>query len=623
MAEIFIARPLRRHKRAGWVVIKRILPHLAEEESFVRMFAQEAHLAQRVQHPNVVRILHVGHQGGQAYIVMEYIRGLNLGTVLRSACADRQPLPVDVAVEIACQACAGLHAAHELRDEHGTLMDLVHRDVSPDNLLISDDGTVKLLDFGIAKASRSDVATTAHSLKGKFPYMSPEQCEGRPLDRRTDLFSLSVVLFEMLTAQRLFERATELLTLRAIAEEPLPALESVAPHLSPSLREVLYRALARRPEERFADAGGLSNALREAVPSSRTSGLLLGQISGPWARLISEQDAATEESLADVPRTVKGKLQSQQLRPQSWRLRLIQLVSLSLILSAGAWYYLRAAERGASSVAADKPPALPALNFGLPPSFSRKTIDREMAPLAQYLGKQLGRPVEIVVPPTYADLRRQLLDGSIDFADLPPLQLILARAAAPEMAILAESTYEGARNYQGYIVARSDVEIDEIAALGRGVFCFVDKGSTSGYLLPRRFLRSKGFDPARLLKRVHFSGTHPQVMRDVIDGKCDAGAVYSGTLFFARRLGLPAHRLQVKWITGEVPFDGIAASPRVDPATVERIRAALLALDPKRIFGRKTFGTDAYAISGFVEPRKGTYRLVRQMAIDEGLLKPE
>jgi serine/threonine protein kinase len=190
------------------VVIKQILPQLGHESSFRNMFIQEARLAARINHPNVVEIHELGEYDGDPFIAMEYVSGVALNALTRSAQSREVEIPVGVAIGIILQACAGAHAAHELLDPSGETANLVHRDLTPHNLIVSEEGLVKVLDFGVAKAASNPEQTQTGMLKGKLPYMSPEQLWEADLDRRSDIFTLGVVLWEMLLGRH-GERGTD------------------------------------------------------------------------------------------------------------------------------------------------------------------------------------------------------------------------------------------------------------------------------------------------------------------------------------------------------------------------------------------------------------------------------
>jgi serine/threonine protein kinase len=264
MAEIFLARPTGSTSR-DVLVVKRILPHLAEDEHFVTMFRDEADLASRVSHKNICRVQAFGEYGGTWFIAMEYLHGVPLSRMMTRLSKVGKMLDVRIVAGIIVQACEGLHAAHEARGPDGQLLGLVHRDVSPPNIMVCGDGAVKLLDFGIAKARGANSRTRTGTVKGKNAYMSPEQILGKPLDQRSDVFALAVVMYEMLAIRRLFHRDSDFLTFKAITEEPIPDIRDRRPDLPPGMRAALLQAMARDANGRFDTAQAFGNAIRNAV----------------------------------------------------------------------------------------------------------------------------------------------------------------------------------------------------------------------------------------------------------------------------------------------------------------------------------------------------------------------
>jgi serine/threonine protein kinase len=299
MAEIFLAR--RRGSvtaatpKGELVVVKRILPHLAEDDHFVTMFRDEAKLASRLEHTNVCRVHTLGHAGGTWFIVMEYLHGVALSRVLTKLAKGRQFLDFRIAAALVVQACEGLHHAHELRDGDGHLLGLVHRDVSPPNIFVTADGDVKLLDFGIAKARGASSKTRTGTVKGKNAYMSPEQILGKPLDRRSDIFALGAVAYELLAVKRLFHRDSDFLTFKAITEEAIPDIRERRPDIPAALRSVLNRALARDPNGRFADCLEFAEAVKKAV--SHLGGPVSKPDLGRFVRSDFGDELATKDAL--------------------------------------------------------------------------------------------------------------------------------------------------------------------------------------------------------------------------------------------------------------------------------------------------------------------------------------
>lgn len=258
------------------VVLKRILPHLVEDEEFFTMFRDEAKITMRLDHPNIARINEFGVEAGVHYIEMEYVAGEDVRRIEKRAAAVDKGIPIGVILRIIADAAAGLDFAHKARDAKGVPLGLVHRDVSPQNVLIGFDGSVKLIDFGVAKAAGRAQHTATGILKGKFPYMSPEQAEGEELDCRSDVFALGIVLWEQLTGRRLFKGENDLATQRLVRACQVPAPSSVEPSVPTGLDPIALKALAKEPKNRYQDAAELRNALEDfalqnAIPTSSSS----------------------------------------------------------------------------------------------------------------------------------------------------------------------------------------------------------------------------------------------------------------------------------------------------------------------------------------------------------------
>ncbi len=267
MAEIFLARRRGADGTSAMVVIKRVLPHLAEDARFVAMFRDEARLASRIEHVNACRVLELGSVGDTYFIAMEYLHGVPLSRVLLRSARTSDQLDIRFIAGVIQQSCAGLHHAHELSAPDGRLLDVVHRDVSPPNIFVTSDGEVKLLDFGVAKARGASQKTRTGTVKGKNAYMSPEQVLGEPIDRRSDLFSLGIVMWESLTASRLFLRDTDFETFRSITKGEIPDVTQLRPDVPPPLAQVVRRALERDRDKRYATAEELGAAVATAMES--------------------------------------------------------------------------------------------------------------------------------------------------------------------------------------------------------------------------------------------------------------------------------------------------------------------------------------------------------------------
>jgi eukaryotic-like serine/threonine-protein kinase len=273
-----------------FLAIKRLHPHLAADSDFVARFKDEIRLVSRLNHPNVVQTFDVLESAGELALVMEYVDGVTLHQLLRDASSVDTPLPVPVAVGIVAQALHGLHAAHELTDDEGRALQLVHRDFSPQNILIAREGLVKVLDFGVAKAASETHVTRSGQLSGKAPYMAPEQVLGTSIDRRTDVFAAGVVLWEALTSSRLFRPpgAVEDAAFRNVLEMRVQAPSQLRGEIDPTLDRLVLRALDRDPARRFGSARDFALALEDAVKDASLSVVANGVVSLSARRLVSQ-----------------------------------------------------------------------------------------------------------------------------------------------------------------------------------------------------------------------------------------------------------------------------------------------------------------------------------------------
>jgi serine/threonine-protein kinase len=269
MATVFLANLSGVGGFRRFVAIKRLHPHLAREQEFVEMFLDEARLAAGIHHPHVVPILEVGASERGYYLVMEYIEGDTLARLLARAATSGNRLPANIGTRIVVEMLSGLHAAHELRDEQGNPTELVHRDVSPQNILVGIDGTTRITDFGVARAASRLSATRAGQLKGKIAYMAPEQAMGDPaVDRRADVFSAGIVLWEVLAARRLFKAENEAATLSRVISEPIPDIREVNPRVDPDVAAIVMTALQRDREARYPTCQDFADDLEAAAQAA-------------------------------------------------------------------------------------------------------------------------------------------------------------------------------------------------------------------------------------------------------------------------------------------------------------------------------------------------------------------
>ncbi|RLB63869.1 MAG: hypothetical protein DRI90_05920 [Deltaproteobacteria bacterium] len=300
MAEILLGKVVGAAGFERPVVVKRVLTHLARQKSFIDMFIDEARIVASIRHPNVVDVHEFGRDGDELFLVMEYLEGESAAALIRRLTKTDQPLNHVLGAHIVAEACAGLHAAHELTAPDGTPQHLVHRDVSPHNLFLTYLGRVKVIDFGVALTADRLARTSAGHVKGKFGYMSPEQCLSEPLDRRSDIFSLGIVLFELTTGKRLFKRKNELLTLQAIFQEPIPKPSDLVAGYPAALETVVMRALSKRREERYETTADMRVELIRASHELPFEGVA----SDTLASLMSEIFATRMARKADMLKRV-------------------------------------------------------------------------------------------------------------------------------------------------------------------------------------------------------------------------------------------------------------------------------------------------------------------------------
>lgn len=367
MGEVYLARTEGLGGFEKLCVVKMLLPSLAEDDRFSHMFLDEARLAARLNHPNVSQVFDVGQVDDSLYMAMEHVSGDDLAGIQRRLGDAGLSMPPAFAARIVADAAAGLQHAHQLSDANGRLLGLIHRDVSPPNVIVTFDGEVKVIDFGLARAAGRLTHTKDGVLKGKYAYMSPEQVTGEELDHRSDVFALGVVLHELLTGERLFKRAGDTATLAAVAQCEVPLPSSRNREVPSELDQVVLGALTKDRERRFRDAQAFRFALEEWLrisrePSSsvhlskfmhqlyrdrleteRTRGLLWdapeGQVSRIRARervkTISLSDNSKPTQVASAPIRIEDDAHDAPTRTHSSAPRAPQKPSPWLLVAAG------------------------------------------------------------------------------------------------------------------------------------------------------------------------------------------------------------------------------------------------------------------------------------------------
>ncbi len=266
MATVSLARATDKRQGPPLVALKRPHRHLSNDKIFLTMIVDEARLASAIHHPNVVKVRELGFESGMPFIVMDYVEGASLAELRRELGALERAIDVRVAVRIALDALAGLHAAHELRDDTGKSLNIVHRDVSPHNILIGCDGRANLTDFGIAKAEDRIQTTRTHEVKGKLAYLAPERVDRRRLCTvQSDVFSMAVVFWECFAGRRLFRGEEPVDVLQEVIGGQIPTLSQIGAQIPSALDDVIARALSRDLDTRYATALGVAQAIERAA----------------------------------------------------------------------------------------------------------------------------------------------------------------------------------------------------------------------------------------------------------------------------------------------------------------------------------------------------------------------
>jgi eukaryotic-like serine/threonine-protein kinase len=261
MAEVYLADAESIEGISRQVAIKRVLPNLTANANFMGMFLDEARLSTQLTHANIVQVFDVGRSGESMYIVMEFVDGFNLRRIFQKAVEAGYCIPLEIACYVMTQVCEGLAHAHEKRDTKGNHLRIVHRDLSPPNVLVSRSGEVKITDFGLAKAITQSNITDPGIVKGKFSYLSPEACHGHAVDHRADIFSAGIVMWELLSRRRLFMGKTDADTVELVKACKIPALSKFHPSVTPEFERIIGRALEADPQSRYTSAREFGEAL--------------------------------------------------------------------------------------------------------------------------------------------------------------------------------------------------------------------------------------------------------------------------------------------------------------------------------------------------------------------------
>ncbi|HEX7837698.1 MAG TPA: protein kinase, partial [Kofleriaceae bacterium] len=403
MARIYIARSTGIGSFERHVVLKMILPERAHDETSVQMFLDEARLAASLNHQNVAQVFEVGKDGDIHFLAMEYVHGQDLRALLAKAGSTGTRVPLELALTVVAGAAAGLEHAHERRASDGTPMGIVHRDVSPSNIMIGYDGAVKLLDFGIAKAAARSIETQSGIIKGKFAYMAPEQCRGRDVDRRSEVFSLGIILYEVTTQHRCFRADNDFDTMHRIVTGDIVRPTRLVQGYPQALEAVVMKALAVDAHQRYQSAALLLEALESFTSAARmplsTTSLgrfmrdMFGDVQEPWlttARVDPPVQASAKEQT--ISNTASG---------DPARARPVTVPPLSRASSPSGSHPVQRASSPSGSHPAQRPSSPSGSHPAQRSSRSSQALKRPSAQMAAAIPPVLGLPPEHEAAPLH------------------------------------------------------------------------------------------------------------------------------------------------------------------------------------------------------------------------------
>ncbi len=313
MAEVFRGESTSLAGFKRQVAIKRVLPHLASNEKFIRMFLDEARLSARLTHANIVQVFDIGHVENTYFIVMEFIEGVNLKAVIEYVRNRRQPFPLPLAVHVMIKVCEGLQYAHEATDSDGKTLNIVHRDISPPNILISKRGEVKIVDFGLAKAAHSVEKTEPGVVKGKFSYLAPETAMGDEADPQADIFAVGIMLWELLAGRKLFQGETDYQTVKMVQQAVVPPIRTINTAVPEELDKILRKALAKSKSDRYRTAEQFSEDLSEFLLIHRLKATA-ADLSKLVVDVMTDRAASARQSARSEGNVIDQLIQEELLR---------------------------------------------------------------------------------------------------------------------------------------------------------------------------------------------------------------------------------------------------------------------------------------------------------------------
>jgi len=596
------------------VAVKVLAPHLVWEKEFVERFVREARAAAKLKHPNIVTIHDVGQEGGWYYFVMEYLEGRTLTDLIQ----DRGPMGVEEALRVLRPLADALDYAHH--------RGLVHRDVKPGNVIVDPAGPVTLTDFGIVRAAQETRLTATGTIVGTPEYMSPEQAKGLAVGAHSDQYSLAVVAYEMLSGQVPFEAESTLALLHKIAYDPPPPLHQARPDLPVEMEQVLVKALAKEPGDRYATVSAFVDALERASSAAKVGEAVPApQVVAPSAggptRLVGPQEipapkAAPPPGQPAVPAVSPASPQAPAARPAPvrrrvpvWAWAVVALVVVAGIVGlaiggpgftgplSGDATDTRRPTKTAVAPVADEPvrvqepaatlPSIPPLGseenpiiWSFVPSGEMERVTGGARAVADMLHDKTGLHFQTNVAAEYAGVVEVMCSDppQAHMGSLGAFAYVLAADRGCAEAELVAVRFDSP-TYNGQIIARADSGIEGIAGLAGRIFCRPDHLSASGWIIPYLTMRAAGLDPASDLAEIVDAGSHDAVVAAIYYGDCAAGATYvdaRGTI--EQDHPDVMERVVVVEVTADVPNDGVQFAPAVPEELRARIVEGLLSI---------------------------------------------
>ena len=616
------------------VAVKLLSEHGSLDAKSVARFRREARAMGAVRHENVVTVMDTGaDEDGIPYLVMELLDGESLAAMLRR----ERVLTPGLSCWITSQVLAGLGAAHA--------QGIVHRDLKPGNVFVArlQDGThkVKILDFGISKLggeSQTLNVTAEGALVGTPNFMAPEQITGEvPPDARVDLYAVGVLLYRMVTGRLPYVGKTPDELYRKVLSGQVAPPRRRNPDVPPELETVILKAMALDRNARYQDAQSFRAALHEIAPTlpgelpptTESPQPLNLPTPSPVTGRMSSSNPSTSRTVAAAPvamRIATAGASGSHMVPHTAAAALAQRRRRlflfggggALVVALGVFAIIWAATREKG------PPTRngPLLRYGIVQYSAPDEVQRAHQAIVDYLSEHLDRPVELVIADDDKDLQRRFFDGEVHLAALSPYAYVqAAKRGTPGLVLLAKPVTRGGPSYQGLILTRADSRIRSLADLKGKTFCYVNKGSTSGYLYPKALLRQAGLNPDTDFASKSWGNDHLNTLRLLDRGECQGAAVYAKILETGSKHGMPSERFHQLASTERIPYDAYSVLAKMPPEEVAEIQAALLALEPESELARGVFTSQEGDIVGFTRALDSDYDPVRR--IEQYLLEED